>query len=51
MPLTLEQAIARVPGWEGRLDLKIAPLGGGITNSNFWIEVDGEAFVDRKSVV
>jgi thiamine kinase-like enzyme len=47
MPLTLEQAVARVPGWAGRTDMKIAPLGGGITNSNFWIEVDSEAFVLR----
>jgi thiamine kinase-like enzyme len=47
MALTLEQAIARVPAWKGRTDLKVSPLGGGITNSNYWIEVDGETFVLR----
>jgi thiamine kinase-like enzyme len=47
MALTLEEAITRVPQWAGASDLKATPLGGGITNSNFRIDVGGEAFVLR----
>jgi thiamine kinase-like enzyme len=47
MSLTLDEAIARVPGWSAARDLIASPLGGGITNSNFKIEVGGEAFVLR----
>jgi thiamine kinase-like enzyme len=47
MALTLEEAIARVPQWAGASDLKATPLGGGITNNNFRIDVGGEAFVLR----
>lgn len=45
--LILEQAIARVPYWAGTADIKITPLGGGITNNNFRIDVGGESFVLR----
>jgi len=47
MALTLEEAIARVPQWAGTSYLKATPLGGGITNNNFRIDVGGEAFVLR----
>jgi thiamine kinase-like enzyme len=47
MALTLEEALARVPQWAGASDLKATPLGGGITNSNFRIDVGGETFVLR----
>ncbi|HEY5269442.1 MAG TPA: phosphotransferase [Anaerolineales bacterium] len=47
MALTLEEALARVPQWAGASDLKATPLGGGITNCNFRIDVGGEAFVLR----
>jgi thiamine kinase-like enzyme len=47
MSLSLDQALARVPMWRGARDLKTAPLGGGITNQNFRVDVDGEAFVLR----
>src|SRR5213082_3784913 len=36
----------RVPGWTGRLR-KVEPLGGGITNKNYLVQVDGERFVVR----
>jgi thiamine kinase-like enzyme len=39
-----EQIAARV--WPGR-ELTLEPLGGGITNRNFKIELDGESFVLR----
>ena len=47
MPLTLEEAIARVPHWAGAEDLKATPLSGGITNCNYRIDLGGEAFVLR----
>jgi thiamine kinase-like enzyme len=40
----LEAILARV--WPGR-DARVEPLGGGITNRNFKVSVDGEAFVLR----
>ena len=46
MTLTLEQAIARVPGWDVP-GLQVRPLGGGITNRNFRVDVGGESFVLR----
>src|SRR5947208_16897604 len=36
----------RVPGWTGR-SRKVEPLGGGITNKNYLVQVDGERFVVR----
>ena len=47
MTLSLEAAIARVPQWAGARDLKVTPLSGGITNSNYRIDVDGASFVLR----
>jgi thiamine kinase-like enzyme len=47
MSLTLAEAIARVPGWAFASDLIATPLGGGITNNNYKIEVRGESFVLR----
>ncbi len=47
MSLSLEQAIARVPMWRDARDLKTTPLGGGITNQNFRVDVNGESFVLR----
>jgi len=47
MALSLEEALASVPQWVGASDLKATGLSGGITNSNFRIDVGGEAFVLR----
>ena len=47
MALTVDEAIARVPMWANVSDLKISPLGGGITNSNYRIDTGGESFVLR----
>ena len=44
---TLEKVIARVPQWAGARDLKTSALGGGITNQNYRVDVDGESFVLR----
>ena len=47
MVLSLEEALARVPQWAGARDLRATPLGGGITNRNYRIDTDGEAYVLR----
>jgi thiamine kinase-like enzyme len=44
MTLTVEQAIARVPIWQGASDIKLAPLEGGITNRNYRVDVGPESF-------
>jgi len=44
--LTLEQAIARIPAWAVP-GLQVTPLGGGITNHNFRVDVGGQSFVLR----
>jgi Ser/Thr protein kinase RdoA (MazF antagonist) len=47
MPLTPEQAIARVPFLAKAQDSTITPLAGGITNSNYRIDADGQSYVLR----
>jgi thiamine kinase-like enzyme len=47
MALTVDEAIARVPQWADAKDLRVSSLDGGITNSNFRVDVDGESFALR----
>lgn len=47
MALTLEEAIRRIPAWRQASDLRATPLGGGITNHNFRIDVGGDSYVLR----
>lgn len=44
MTPTVEQAILRVPMWQGREDIKISSLEGGITNRNYRVDVGAESF-------
>jgi len=44
MTLTLEEAIARVPMWQGASDLNVSPLEGGITNRNYRVDTGGKSF-------
>lgn len=44
--MTLEEVIARIPGWSGA-GVVSSVLGGGITNLNYRVDVDGESFVVR----
>jgi thiamine kinase-like enzyme len=48
---SLEPALRAVaeamPGWTEAERIEVSPLPGGITNRNFRVEVDGEAFVVR----
>lgn len=45
--MTVEEVVARVPGWARAGSVAVSPLGGGITNENYRVDVDGEAFVVR----
>jgi thiamine kinase-like enzyme len=47
MALTVDEVIARVPMWANASDLKISPLGGGITNSNYRVDTARDSFVLR----
>jgi thiamine kinase-like enzyme len=44
----LAPVVDAMPGWAGR-DVRAEALGGGITNRNFRVDVDGETFVVRIS--
>ncbi|MCX6371476.1 MAG: phosphotransferase family protein [Actinobacteria bacterium] len=41
-PISAEDVIARIDDWKGR-DVRFVELGGGITNRNYLVTVDGEA--------
>lgn len=47
MPITIEEAIARIPRWAGASARAVALLPGGISNFNYRVDVDGESFVVR----
>jgi len=42
-----EDVIAKVSLWVGAQDLSYKPLGGGITNKNYRVDVDGQSYVLR----
>jgi thiamine kinase-like enzyme len=41
-PLTIERVLAQVPAWQGRIN-RFAPVGGGISNSNWRVWITDEA--------
>ncbi|MCL4531549.1 MAG: phosphotransferase family protein [Chloroflexi bacterium] len=47
MALSAGEAVARIPGWANASSLRISSLGGGITNQNFRVDVNGESFALR----
>ena len=47
MPITIEEAIARIPTWRHASLASVSLLPGGITNVNYRVDVGGEAFVVR----
>lgn len=40
MTITIEEVVDQIPDWLGR-SISIKPLSGGLTNTNFRVEVDG----------
>ena len=47
MPITIEEAIDRIPQWAEASSLAVAYLPGGVTNFNYRVDVDGQSFVVR----
>jgi thiamine kinase-like enzyme len=44
--LIIDEVIAGVPDWNGR-NISVTPLSGGLTNSNYKVEVDGTPYFVR----
>lgn len=42
----IEEVVTKIPDWNGR-NISITPLSGGLTNSNFKVEVDGTPYFAR----
>lgn len=43
---TIEEAVSKIEDWKGK-EISIRPLSGGLTNSNFCVEVDGTSYFIR----
>lgn len=43
---TIDEVIAAVPTWQGRM-IEVVPLSGGLTNINYCVTVDGTRYVVR----
>jgi thiamine kinase-like enzyme len=46
MSITIEEVVSRIPAWRGRSQ-DIRPLSGGLTNSNYRVEVEGTPYFVR----
>jgi thiamine kinase-like enzyme len=46
MTISIEQIVERIPGWQGK-SVAIHPLSGGLTNTNYRVEVEGIPYVVR----
>jgi thiamine kinase-like enzyme len=46
MLTSIEQVVERLPAWRGR-QVAIHPLSGGLTNTNYRVEVDGRPYIVR----
>jgi thiamine kinase-like enzyme len=46
MTITIEQVVEKVADWRGKA-ITIQPLSGGLTNTNYQVDVDGLAYVVR----
>ena len=46
MTINIDEVVQRIPDWNGR-QVSVSPLSGGLTNTNFRVEVDGQPYVVR----
>jgi thiamine kinase-like enzyme len=46
MTITIEQVVSLIPSWQGRR-VNVEPMTGGLTNTNFCVEVDGTSYFVR----
>ena len=42
----IDEVVAKISDWNGK-NISITPLSGGLTNSNFKVEVDGAPYFVR----
>ena len=48
MPVTIAEVINNISDWKGK-SVKFSPLSGGLTNTNYGVEVEGQPFFVRIS--
>lgn len=46
MPVTIEEVIDNISDWQGK-SVEYSPLSGGLTNTNYRVEVEGQSFFVR----
>ena len=46
MTINIDEVVQRIPDWIGR-KVSVSPLSGGLTNTNYRVEVDGQPYVVR----
>jgi thiamine kinase-like enzyme len=46
MPISIEEVVENIPDWQGK-PLAVQPLSGGLTNTNFRVEVEGVPYFVR----
>jgi len=46
MTISIDQVVSLIPSWQGR-SVSVRPVGGGLTNTNFRVEVDGTPYFVR----
>jgi thiamine kinase-like enzyme len=46
MTITIEQVVQKIAAWQGK-PVTIQPLSGGLTNTNYKLEVDGTPYIVR----
>ena len=46
MTMTIEQVVETIPSWSGRR-VEVSPVGGGLTNTNYRVEIDGRPYFVR----
>ncbi|MCI0550699.1 MAG: choline/ethanolamine kinase--aminoglycoside phosphotransferase, partial [Anaerolineae bacterium] len=42
----IDEVVTKIPDWSGK-NIVVTPLSGGLTNSNFKVEVDGTPYFVR----
>lgn len=46
MTISIDQVVSLIPSWQGRR-VAVRPMTGGLTNTNFRVDVDGKAYFVR----
>ncbi len=46
MGVSIKEVVEQIPGWRGR-EVQVSPLTGGLTNTNYLVQLDGQSYVVR----